>query len=138
MSARTKARKRAIDIIFQADVLHKPLAQVFAVEKARISGQANPLAHWDYSQEIVQGVIDNLALIDDYIAQSSQDWSLERMPNFDRAALRVATWEICFNAEIPAPVAIDEALELVKEYSTDNSGSFVNGVLANIAQTYAN
>jgi N utilization substance protein B len=81
------------------------------------------------------GVIDHADEIDELITSHSRDWRLERMPAVDRALLRMATWELLFNEEIPAAVAIDEAVELAKELSTEESGSFVHGVLARIARS---
>jgi N utilization substance protein B len=83
----------------------------------------------------VLGVSQHQAEIDDQLETYAQGWSLNRMPALDRAILRLATWEILFNDEIPDGVAIDEAVELAKEYSTDNSASFVNGLLGKIVST---
>ena len=71
---------------------------------------------------------------DEQITTHSRDWKLERMPAVDRALLRIGVWEILFNAEVPTAVAIDEAVELAKEFSTDDSGAFVHGVLARVAR----
>jgi N utilization substance protein B len=83
----------------------------------------------------VDGVVDNRDEIDEQIITHARDWKLERMPAVDRAILRLAVWEVMFNDEVPTAVAIDEAVELAKEFSTDDSGSFVHGVLARIART---
>lgn len=134
MSARTKARKRALDMLFQADVRAESLADIVNAEAARAAGEPDRLASWLYAREIVDGVADHREEIDELIATFSQGWTIDRMPNVDRSLLRIAAWEILFNEEIPTPVAIDEAIALAQEYSTDDSARFINGVLGNIAQ----
>ena len=135
MSARTKARKRALDILFQADVRGEELPVMLAVEAKRAASEPDRQASWLYARDIVDGVIDNRDAIDEQITTFAKDWSLQRMPAVDRALLRIGTWEILYNDEIPTAVAIDEAVELAKEFSTDDSGSFVHGVLARIARS---
>ena len=134
MSARTKARKRALDILFQADVRGDEIATILAAEAKRAASEPAREASWLYAREIVDGVIDNRDAIDEQITTFSKDWSLARMPAVDRALLRLAAWEILYNDEVPTAVAIDEAVELAKEFSTDDSPSFVHGVLARIAR----
>ncbi|WP_295845498.1 transcription antitermination factor NusB [uncultured Microbacterium sp.] len=135
MSARTKARKRALDILFQADVRGEELAVMLATEAKRAASEPAREASWLYARDIVDGVIDNRDAIDEQITTFAKDWSLQRMPAVDRALLRMGTWEILYNDEVPTAVAIDEAVELAKEFSTDDSGSFVHGVLARIARS---
>lgn len=135
MSARTKARKRALDILFQADVRGDDIAAILAAEAKRAASEPAREASWLYAREIVDGVIDNREAIDEQITTFSKDWSLARMPAVDRALLRLAAWEILYNDEVPTAVAIDEAVELAKEFSTDDSPSFVHGVLARIARS---
>ncbi|WP_308490857.1 transcription antitermination factor NusB [Microbacterium terrisoli] len=135
MSARTKARKRAMDILYQSDVRDETLATMLAAEAKRAANEPAREASWLYAREIVDGIIDNQGEIDEQITTSARDWSLPRMPTIDRALLRIGTWEILYNDEVPAAVAIDEAVELAKEFSTDDSGAFVHGVLARIARS---
>lgn len=135
MSARTKARKRALDILFQADVRGEELPVMLAVEAKRAASEPDRQASWLYARDIVDGVIDNREAIDEQITTFAKDWSLQRMPAVDRALLRIGAWEILYNDEVPTAVAIDEAVELAKEFSTDDSGSFVHGVLARIARS---
>ncbi len=135
MSARTKARKRALDILFQADVRGEELGVVLAAEAKRAANEPAREASWLYARDIVDGIIDNRDEIDEQITTSSKDWSLARMPAVDRALLRIATWEILFNDQVPSAVAIDEAVELAKEFSTEESGAFVHGVLARVARS---
>lgn len=134
MSARSKARKRALDILFQADVRGEEPAVILAAEAKRAASEPAREASWLYARELVDGVIDNRDDIDDQISTFSKDWSLARMPAVDRAVLRLAVWELLYNDSVPSAVAIDEAVELAKEFSTDDSGSFVHGVLARIAR----
>jgi len=134
MSARTKARKRALDILFQADVRGDEPATVLAAEAKRAAGEPARQASWLYAREIVDGVIDKQDAIDEQITTFAKDWTLARMPAVDRAVLRIGAWEILYNDEVPTAVAIDEAVELVKEFSSDESGPFVHGVLARIAR----
>jgi transcription antitermination protein NusB len=135
MSARSKARKRALDILFQSDVRGDDLPVTLAAEAKRAASEPAREASWLYARDIVDGVIDNRDEIDEQITTYAKDWSLARMPAVDRAILRMAVWEILFNDEVPTAVAIDEAVELAKEFSTDDSGAFVRGVLARIART---
>jgi len=135
LSARTKARKRALDILYAADVRGDDLSTTLAVEAKRAVGEPARQASWLYAREIVDGVLDHGGEIDELISTNSRDWKIDRMPAVDRALLRIATWEILFNDEVPAAVAIDEAVELAKELSTDDSAPFVHGVLARIART---
>ncbi|QIG40702.1 transcription antitermination factor NusB [Microbacterium sp. 4R-513] len=134
MSARTKARKRALDILFQADVRDEDLGTILAAEAKRAASEPSREGSWLYAREIVDGVIDNRDAIDEQITTFAKDWSLARMPAVDRALLRIGVWEILYNDEVPTAVAIDEAVDLAKEFSTDDSGSFVHGVLARIAR----
>jgi N utilization substance protein B len=134
MSARSKARKRALDILFQADVRGDDLATILAAEAQRAAGEPVRQASWLYARDIVDGVIDNRDEIDEQIVTHARDWKLERMPAVDRAVLRIGVWEALYNDEVPVAVAIDEAVELAKEFSTDEAGSFVHGVLARIAR----
>ena len=135
MSARTKARKRALDILFQADVRGEELPVMLAVEAKRAASEPDRQVSWLYARDIVDGVIDNRDAIDEQITTFAKDWSLQRMPAVDRALLRIGAWEILYNDDVPTAVAIDEAVELAKEFSTDDSGSFVHGVLARIARS---
>jgi transcription antitermination protein NusB len=134
MSARTKARKRALDILFSADVRGEELPVMLAAEARRAAAEPAREASWLYAREIVDGIVDNAEAIDEQITTSAKDWSLARMPAVDRALLRIGAWEILYNDDVPAAVAIDEAVELAKEFSTDDSGAFVHGVLGRIAR----
>ncbi|MCU1437652.1 MAG: nusB, partial [Naasia sp.] len=134
MSARTKARKRALDILFAADVRQAPVADLLAAEAERAAGEPQRQASWLYAREIVDGVSDHRAEIDELITEHAQGWTIARMPAVDRAILRIGIWEMLYNDEVPAAVAIDEAVEAAKELSTDESSGFVHGVLAAIGR----
>ncbi|CAB4606847.1 unannotated protein [freshwater metagenome] len=135
MSARTKARKRAVDAVFAADLRKiSPLSLLDDVADMAADRQ-NQDAIFGYARAIVQGVVDHHEEIDDLLETYSQGWALDRMPNLDRAILRVAVWEILHNPDVPDAVAVNEAVEMAKELSTDDSGSFVNGLLSRIAST---
>ena len=134
MSARTKARKRALDILYNADVRQISFAQSLRAEAERAANEPAREASWLYAREIVDGVIDHADEIDELIARLAQGWTLPRMPLVDRAILRIGVWEILHNEQVPTAVAIDEAVELAKEFSTDDSGAFVHGVLARVAR----
>lgn len=135
MSARTKARKRALDILFSADVRQISLIDALEAEAARAASEPARAGSWLYAREIVDGVIDHNEEIDELIATYARGWTLERMPAVDRALIRIAVWEILFNPEVPAAVAVDEAVEAAKILSTDESAGFVNGLLGTIAAT---
>lgn len=135
MSARTKARKRAIDAVFAADLRKiSPLTLLDEVAGLTADRQ-NQDEIFGYARQIVNGVIENHDEIDDLLDTYSQGWALDRMPNLDRAILRCAVWEIIHNDDVPDAVAINEAVEMAKELSTDDSGSFINGLLSRISAT---
>ena len=121
-------------MLYQADLRGEPIAVIVNAEAQRAASEPDRAASWLYARDIVDGVTDHRDRIDELITSYAQGWTLERMPHVDRALLRIAAWEILCNDEVPSAVAIDEAVELAKEYSTDDSGRFVNGVLGKIAE----
>jgi N utilization substance protein B len=133
VSARTKARKRAIDLLYAADLRRVPVAELVLAEAMRAAGEPQREASWLYARELVDGVTDHQTEIDEMIETYSTNWPLSRMPVIDRAILRIAVWEILHNDEIPPAVAIDEAVEHAKQLSTEDSAGFVNGLLGRIA-----
>ena len=135
MSARHKARKRALDILFSSDVREQTLGDALSEEASRAASETDRETSWLYARDIVDGIIEQGPIIDETISTHAHGWTLARMPAVDRAILRIATWEILFNDAVPASVAISEAVDLAKEFSTDDSPSFVNGVLAAITST---
>ncbi|MCS5719508.1 transcription antitermination factor NusB [Herbiconiux sp. CPCC 205763] len=135
MSARTKARKRALDILYAADVRQIPITESLASEATRAASEPDRQNSWLYAREIVDGVVEHFSEIDETIQSYSQGWTIARMPTIDRALLRIAIWEILYNDEVPASVAISEAVEAAKTLSTEDSSSFVNGVLGKVAES---
>lgn len=132
MSARTKARKRALDIIFESEQRGLSVGETLGDRRAAAAPPMNP-----YTVTLVEGVIANKQAIDDLISLYSTGWPLERMPAVDRSVLRLGVFELLYVDEVPPAVAINEAVSLVKDLSTDESPSFVNGLLARIASTQA-
>jgi N utilization substance protein B len=128
MAARSKARKRALDVLYAAEARDIPALQMLAERIA----DPDATEMGEFATGIVRGVDEHLARIDDVIAQHSIDWSLERMPAVDRAILRIAVYELVYGDGVDAPVVIDEAVELAKSLSTDASPRFINGVLAQV------
>ena len=135
MSARTKARKRAVDALFAADLRTEHPAALLDETFKQVEDRQNQGPILDYARTLVDGVVDHQAEIDTLLETYSEGWTLERMPNVDRSILRIAVWEIVYNPELPDGVAIDEAVDLAKEYSTEASGAFVNGLLTRISAT---
>ena len=134
MSARTKARKRAVDLLYGADVREISLNEAIATEAARAEAQPDRAASWRYAREIVVGITEHGDEIDELIETYAQGWTIDRMPTLDRAIVRMGIWEIMFNDEVPESVAVSEAVKLASELSTDDSAGFVNGLLGRIAQ----
>ena len=137
MSARTKARKRALDLLYGADVREESINTALAVEQARADADPKRASSWGYARDIVVGITEHGDEIDELIETYSQGWTLARMPIVDRAILRIGLWEILFNEQIPDGVAIAEAVEAAELLSTEDSAGFINGLLARVAQTRA-
>jgi transcription antitermination protein NusB len=133
MSARSKARKRALDVLYEADIRGIEATEVFAatVERRTDEGQASLNA---YVAEIVAGVTEHREYIDELLGSYSMGWSLDRMPAVDRAILRIGTYELLWRDDVPDGVAIAEAVALAQELSTEESSSFVNGLLGRILE----
>jgi N utilization substance protein B len=130
---RHQARKRAVDLLFEAEARGLTSAEVAdgRMELAGSKGsEVSPLN--PYTSTVAHGVTEHSAHIDDLIASHLQGWTLARLPAVDRAILRVAVWELLHAEDVPEPVAVDEAVELAKELSTDESPGFLNGVLGQI------
>ena len=127
MSARSKARKRALDVLFEADQRGLDAVRVLADRVARADP---PVA--EYTVEIVEGVSAHRERIDELLSTYAQGWTLDRMPGVDRSLLRLSAWELLYNDDVPDAVAIDEAVELARSLSTDESPAFVNGLLARL------
>ena len=129
---RHQARKRAVDLLFEAEARGLTPAEVADARNALASRQADVSALNPYTVTVARGVTQHAAHIDDLISAHLQGWILDRLPAVDRAILRVAVWELLHANDVPEPVAVDEAVELAKKLSTDDSPGFVNGVLGQI------
>jgi transcription antitermination protein NusB len=129
MSARTKARKRALDVLFESEARDVSASDLLE-ERTRL---ADPPVN-EYTATLVRGVQEHLARIDDLLATYAEGWSLARMPAVDRNALRLGIFEVLYADDVPDAVAVSEALALVRDLSTDESPAFVNGVLGNIVR----
>lgn len=131
MAARTKARKRALELLFEAEQRGVNVGDLLAERLAAPTTQ-HPLP--EYTADLVRGVTEHWSAINEVLETYSQGWALERMPAVDRALLRLGTWEIVWNEQVPDVVAIAEAVELAQQLSTDGSPKFVNGLLARVAE----
>jgi N utilization substance protein B len=127
---RSAARRRALDILYEADLLDRPIAAVLA--RHQRDPEAGGLD--DYTVELVGGVERLLPELDGRIRAAAEHWTIERMPLVDRNLLRLATFELVARPEVPTPVVLDQAIELAKLLSTADSGRFVNGVLGHVAR----
>ncbi|MBE7188081.1 transcription antitermination factor NusB [Jatrophihabitans endophyticus] len=127
MAARSKARKRALDVLYESDLRGVDALGTLADRLALADPPVN-----EYTVELVEGVQANRARIDEILADYAEGWTVARMPDVDRAVLRLGVYELLARDEVPAAVAIDEAVELAKSLSTDESPRFVNGVLARV------
>jgi transcription antitermination protein NusB len=132
MPARRKARKRALDVLYEADLRDLPPRQVLTTYLDRIA-KPHP-DHLDYTVALVEGVAEHLDRIDELIASYAEGWTIDRMPVVDRNLARIAVFELLYQPEIDDPVAITEAVELAKQMSTDDSPRFLNGILGRIAE----
>lgn len=135
MSARSKARKRAVDALYAAELRGLSALDLLTETEELSAGRQNQDEIFGFAKSLVEGVAKNSHEIDQIIEGLAQNWSLARMPALDKAILRVGAFEILHLAEVPNSVAISEAVDLAKELSTDESPGFVNGVLAAIAAT---
>jgi len=129
MAARSKARKRALDVLFEAEMRGEPVLELLA---ERVAAADPPVS--DYAAELVRGVHEHADQIDSLLAENARGWTLDRMPAVDRNILRIGAYELLWNDAVPDAVAISEAVALAGELSTDESGSFVNGLLARLLE----
>jgi len=127
VAARSKARKRAVDLLYEADLRG---SDPVALLRERVALGDPPIN--DYTIGLVEGVTAHRQQIDEVLSTYAESWTLKRMPGVDRAILRLGAYELLFAADVPPAVAIDEAVELARLLSTDDSPRFVNGVLGNV------
>jgi transcription antitermination protein NusB len=132
VSARSKARKQTLDILYEADIRGTQPLDILAVRDVTEEGpDARPIR--EYTRELITGVTDNRRKIDELIATYAQGWDMDRLPAVDRNIMRLALFEILWLPSLDDAIAIDEALSLAKELSTDESSAYIHGVLARIA-----
>ena len=129
MNSRTKARLRALEVLFEADQRNEDYIEVLRRRRLYTVAQISA-----YSEEIIRGVRDHDEEIREFVETYARDWSFERMPAVDRAVLRIGTWELLYNDEVPDAVAISEAVRLARVLSTNESPKFVNGLLDKLRQ----
>ena len=129
MAARSKARKRALDVLFEAELRREPVLEILG---ERAAEQTPPVPA--YTRELVEGVQSHRARIDELLAAHAQGWALDRMPAVDRNILRIGAYELLWQDQVPDAVAIDEAVQLARDLSTDGSPAFVNGLLARLLE----
>jgi len=130
--SRRKSRRRALDVLYSADLRDIPAAGVLADTLARMGTEVPP--HMAYAVEVVEGVEANAVRIDELISSYAEGWTLDRMPVVDRNLCRIGVYELLYREDIDDAVAISEAVELAQELSTDESPRFVNGLLGRIAE----
>ena len=127
MAARSKARKRALDILFECELRNLPLGAT--LDERVLAGE--PPVH-EYTVALIRGIAEHQGRIDALISTYAQGWTLDRMPAVDRNVLRLGVFEVLYVDDVPDAVAVSEAMALVSDLSTDESPAFVNGVLGNI------
>lgn len=132
IKGRHQARKHAVDLLFEAEARAVPPAETVETRAALAAADPDVTPLHPYTVTVATGVSDHAAHVDDLITSYLQGWALERLPAVDRAILRVAVWELLRADDVPGPVAVDEAVRLAKELSTDESPAFVNGVLGQV------
>jgi N utilization substance protein B len=132
VSARSKARKQALDLLYETDIRGTNLVETLIARDIPADGpDARPIR--EYTRELVNGVSDNRRKIDELITTYAQGWDMDRLPAVDRNILRLGIYEILWSKTVPTSVAIDEALDLAKELSSDESSKYIHGVLGRIA-----
>ncbi|MFJ3957840.1 transcription antitermination factor NusB [Arthrobacter sp. NPDC090010] len=129
MSARGKARSRALEILFEAEQRAVTPYSVIQERRLHTEQTINP-----YTVEVVEGVTALQETIDEFLTTYAQGWTLDRMPNVDRVILRIGTWELLYNEEVPDSVAVSEAVSLARTLSTDDSPAFINGLLGRLKE----
>jgi len=127
MASRRRARQRALQILFSWDARHRPVDDAIREYYDALYAEERPERD-PFVDQLVRGTVEHLAQIDERISRNAEHWRLERMPGVDRNILRLAVYEMA-HASTPAPVTIDEALELARKFSSEESVQFVNGVL---------
>lgn len=131
---RHKARKRAVDLLFEAEAKNVKATQLIAERREIYPTDDSVGTMYEYTVLVVEGVTTDASQVDAVIESHLENWKLNRLPAVDRAILRLAVWELLYANDVPIDVVLDEAVQLAKELSTDDSPSFVNGVLGKVAE----
>jgi len=130
MGARSKARKRALDVLYAAEMRGEEPTAALERAIAAVEGPTN-----DYTSALVRGVVEHRSRIDELLTEYAEGWTLNRMPAVDRNVLRLGVFELMWADDVPDAVAVTEAIALVRDLSTDESPGFVNGILGNILRS---
>ncbi|MEW6409446.1 MAG: transcription antitermination factor NusB [Nitrospirota bacterium] len=136
MGRRRKAREIALQVLYQIDIRQEKLTEEFldeALYDCKNISINDEMA--EYSKKLIRGIMENLTSIDDIIAHFAANWRIDRMAVVDRNILRIAVYELKYRDDIPSKVAINEAIEIAKRYSTEDSGTFINGILDGVARS---
>ena len=131
MAARTKARKRALDLLFVAEQRQVNVGELL---RERLAAPVTEAPLSEFTADLVSGVLEHWAQVDELLATNAQGWTLQRMPAVDRAILRLGAYEVLYSSDVPEGVAISEWVALATELSTDDSPRFVNGLLGRLAE----
>ena len=132
MSARSKARKQALDLLYEADIRGSSALELLQSRDVIEDGpDARPIR--DFTKELISGISTNSRKIDELITTYAQGWDMDRLPAVDRNILRLGIYEIVWSSDLDDGIAIDEALTLAKELSTDESAGYIHGVLGRIS-----
>jgi len=132
VSARSKARKAALDFLYESDIRKGAALEILQLRQNELD-----LPVREFTKDLVSGVESHRRKIDELIATYSQGWDMDRMPVVDRNILRLAIYELLWSSEVPVPVVIDEAVQLAQTLSTDDSSKYINGVLSKIVEIKA-
>ena len=132
MSTRSKARKAALDLLYEGDIRNRSAAELLDTRKNELEYLIR-----QYTEFLVAGVVEKRERLDEIISMRAKDWDLDRMPVVDRNILRLGTFELLWGNDLPEGVAISEAVELAKTLSTEDSATYINGVLAAISEIKA-
>lgn len=132
MSTRSKARKAALDLLYEGDIRNRSAAELLNTRKNELEYLIR-----EYTEFLVAGVVEKRERLDEIISMRAKDWDLDRMPVVDRNILRLGTFELLWGNDLPEGVAISEAVDLAKTLSTEDSATYINGVLAAISEIKA-
>jgi len=131
MRKRTRARELALKILYKLDLLGE---EATAENMAYLVSRIKDPSILEFAEDLVKNTLERKAELDEIISRITRNWNIERMANIDRNILRIASYELLYRKDVPEKVTINEAIELAKKYSTEDSGAFVNGILDRIRE----